>query len=154
MFVYSSTCFGRSPVHRQGAQWLQWQPLVLPSYRGDSSAVYVVGPVGPTTNTALLSPRYEGRPARPRTHHCYHHDTKIKPEAATAVIELPIMGWKTPETCWAVNERQDNKLKNFASGCWFIWIRFSCFRQLTAPRSVARRISWNSLPLSQMFVSI
>ena len=26
-----------------GAQWLQWQPLVLPSYRGDSRAVLVVG---------------------------------------------------------------------------------------------------------------
>jgi len=26
-----------------GAQWLQWQPLVLPSYRGDSRAVFVVG---------------------------------------------------------------------------------------------------------------
>jgi hypothetical protein len=25
------------------AQWLQWQPLVLPSYRGDSRAVFVVG---------------------------------------------------------------------------------------------------------------
>ena len=29
-----------------GAQWLQWQPLVLPSYRGDSRAVFVVGPDG------------------------------------------------------------------------------------------------------------
>jgi hypothetical protein len=29
-----------------GAQWLQWQPLVLPSYRGDSRAVFVVGPAG------------------------------------------------------------------------------------------------------------
>jgi len=26
-----------------GAQWLQWQPLVLPSYRGDNRAVFVVG---------------------------------------------------------------------------------------------------------------
>jgi len=25
---------------------LQWQPLVLPSYRGDSHAVFVVGPAG------------------------------------------------------------------------------------------------------------
>jgi hypothetical protein len=32
-----------------GAQWLQWQHLVLPSYRGDSRAVFVVGPAGPTT---------------------------------------------------------------------------------------------------------
>jgi hypothetical protein len=29
-----------------GAQCLQWQPLVLPSYRGDSRAVFVVGPAG------------------------------------------------------------------------------------------------------------
>ena len=28
-----------------GAQWLQWQPLVLPSHRGDSRTVFMVGPV-------------------------------------------------------------------------------------------------------------
>jgi hypothetical protein len=38
-------------------------------------------------------------PARPRTQHDYHHDTKVKPEAATAVIELLMLGGKTPETC-------------------------------------------------------
>ena len=75
-----------------GAQWLQWQPLVLPSYRGDSRAVFVVGPAG-------------------RQQDC-HHDTKVKPEAPTAVTELLMMGGKTPETCRAVNKRQDNKLKN------------------------------------------
>jgi hypothetical protein len=64
-----------------GAQWLQWQPLVLHSYRDDSHAVFVVGP------------------AQPRTQHDCHHDTKVEPEAATAVIELLIMGGKTPETC-------------------------------------------------------
>ena len=42
-----------------GAQWLQWQPLVSPSCH--SRAVSVVGPVDPTTNTAPLSPRYEGK---------------------------------------------------------------------------------------------
>jgi len=51
-------------------------------------------------------------PARPRTQHGYHHDTKVKPEAATAVIELLTTGGRTPETWWAVNKRQDNKLKN------------------------------------------
>jgi fumarate reductase subunit D len=35
---------------------------------------------------------------RPRTQHGYH-DAKVKPEAATAVIELLMMGVKTPETC-------------------------------------------------------
>jgi hypothetical protein len=55
-----------------GAQRWQWQPLVLPSFRGDSRAVFVVGPAG-----------------RPD----HEHST------ATAVIELLMMGGKTPETC-------------------------------------------------------
>ena len=50
-----------------GAQWLQWQPLVLPSYRGDS--LWWGRPAGrpsdPTTNTA----RYEGKT---RGCHCSH----------------------------------------------------------------------------------
>jgi hypothetical protein len=53
--------------------------------RGDSRAVFVVGPAG--------------RPARPRTKHYYHYDTKVKPEAVTAVIELLMIGGKMPETC-------------------------------------------------------
>ena len=48
----------------------------------------------------------------PRTQHDYHHDTKVKSKATTAVIELLMMGGKTPETCWAVNRRQNNKLEN------------------------------------------
>jgi hypothetical protein len=88
---------------------LQWQPLVSPSYRGDSRAVFVVGPAG--------------RPARPRTQHAYHHDTKVKPEAATAIVELLMMGGKAPETCWAVNKRQVINWKIVASGWWFIWIK-------------------------------
>jgi hypothetical protein len=39
-----------------------------------------------------------GRPD-PEKQHCYHHETKGKPAAAAAVIELLIMGGKTPETC-------------------------------------------------------
>jgi hypothetical protein len=31
--------------------------------------------------------------------HCYHHASTIKPEAATAVVELLMMGVRTPETC-------------------------------------------------------
>ena len=67
------------------AQQLQYQPLVLPLYCGDSRAEH-------------------------EQQHGYHHDTNVKPEAATAV-ELLIMGVKTPETGWAVNKRQDNKLE-------------------------------------------
>jgi hypothetical protein len=55
---------------------------------------------------------WSDRPARPRTQHGYHHDTKIRPEAATTVIELLMMDGRMPETCWAVNKRQDNKLEN------------------------------------------
>jgi len=40
-----------------------------------------------------------GRPARTRTQHGCHKDTKVKPEAATAVVELLMMGGETPETC-------------------------------------------------------
>jgi hypothetical protein len=53
-----------------------------------------------------LSPRYQ-----------------VKPEAATAVIELPMMGEKIPETCWAVNKRQNNKLENF---CIWLVIYLNC----------------------------
>jgi hypothetical protein len=31
--------------------------------------------------------------------HCCHHAPTIKPEAATAVVELLMMGVRTPETC-------------------------------------------------------
>ena len=37
--------------------------------------------------------------ARRRTQHGYNHDTNVKPEAATSVIELLMMGGRTPETC-------------------------------------------------------
>jgi len=62
---------------------------ILTSYRGDSRAV-VLG--------------HEQQ-------HDYHHNTKVKPEAATAVVELLMIGVWTPETCWAVNKSQDNKLE-------------------------------------------
>jgi hypothetical protein len=71
LYLNMFRAFSRSS---SGAQWLQWQPLVLPSYRGDSRVEFVVGP-------------------------------------AIAVIELQMMGGEKPETCWAVNKRQNNKLK-------------------------------------------
>jgi len=55
----------------------------LPSERGDSSAVG------------------RGRAGRPEhdQQHCYHHATTVKPEAPTTVVELQMMGVRTPETC-------------------------------------------------------
>jgi hypothetical protein len=61
-FVYSSTCFGRFPAHYQelndcsGSLWFYLRivvRIVLCSWSGR--------PAGPTTNTARLSPRYEGK---------------------------------------------------------------------------------------------
>jgi hypothetical protein len=37
-----------------------------------------------------------GRPDHEQQHDC-HHDTKVKPEAATAVIELLMMGGERPK---------------------------------------------------------
>ena len=47
----------------------------------------------------------------------------VKPEAATAVIELLMMGGEKPETCWAVNKCQDNKLENC---CIWLVIYLNC----------------------------
>jgi hypothetical protein len=80
-FIYSSTCFGRSPDHHQelndcsSSLWFYLRIVVI---------------------AVLCS--WSGQPARPRTQHGYHHDTKVKPEAATAIIELLMMGGRTPET--------------------------------------------------------
>jgi hypothetical protein len=54
-----------------------------------------------------------GRAGRPDHDHqpCYHHAPKVKPQAATAVVEFLMMGVRTPETYLAVNKRQDNKVE-------------------------------------------
>jgi len=41
-----------------------------------------------------------GRASRPNhdQQHCYHHAPTVKPEAATAVVELLMMGVRAPET--------------------------------------------------------
>jgi hypothetical protein len=62
--VYGSTCFGRFPTHRQelndcsDSLWFYLR-IVVTAGR----------PAGPTTNTARLSPRYEGKT---RGCHCSH----------------------------------------------------------------------------------
>jgi hypothetical protein len=35
--------------------------------------------------------------------YCYHHAPTVKPEIATAVVELLMMGVRTPKTRWAVH---------------------------------------------------
>ena len=79
-----------------GAQQLQQQPLFLPLERGGNSTVG------------------RGRADRPDHDqlYCYHHAPKVKPEAATAVVELLMMDVRTPETCGAVHKRQVTNLGN------------------------------------------
>ena len=79
-FIYSSTCTGRFPAHHQELDYCSgslWFYLCI--------AVTVV----------LCS--WLGRPVRPRTQHDCRHDTKVKPEAATAVIKVLMMGGKRPK---------------------------------------------------------
>jgi hypothetical protein len=52
-----------------------------------------------------------GRPDHDQQH-CYHHAPTVKPEAATAVVELLMMGVRTRDTCWAVHKRQVINLRN------------------------------------------
>jgi len=75
--IYSATCFGRPRAHHQelkncsSSLWFYRWSVVL------AVLLFVFGPAG----------------------HCYHHDTKVKPEAASAVVEFLMMGVRTPETC-------------------------------------------------------
>jgi hypothetical protein len=84
--------------------------ILPPIIRSSMTAVAVSGFTFVSWWVALCS--WSGQSAQPRTRHDCHHDMKVRPEAATAVTELLMMGGKTPETCWAVNKRRHNKLKN------------------------------------------
>jgi hypothetical protein len=55
-----------------------------------------------------------GRVGRPDhdQQHCYHHAPKVKPETALAVVELLVLGVRTPETCWVLNKRQVKYWRN------------------------------------------
>ena len=74
--------FGKCSVWSQ-LKMRGMDPSLLPS----AIALFVVGPAGPTTTNSTAT-------------------TTLKPEAATAVVELLMMGMRTPETCWAVHKLQ------------------------------------------------
>jgi hypothetical protein len=82
--MYSSTCFGRPYAHHQelnncsSSLWFYHWSVVV------AVLLFVVGPAGGAD--------YDQQ-------HCYHHAPTVKLEAATAVVELLMMGVRTPETC-------------------------------------------------------
>jgi hypothetical protein len=71
-------------------------------------------------DTGLSIMRYEyclhRQPDRPRPTTLLPPRSNGKPEAATAVDKLLMMGIRMPETCWAVLKRQAIKLRD-----WCIW---------------------------------
>ena len=79
-FIYSSTCFRHPHAHHQelnncsSSLWFYLRIVVI------AVLLFVVGP------------DHEQQ-------HSYHHAPTVKPKAVTAVIELPMMGVRTPETC-------------------------------------------------------
>jgi hypothetical protein len=82
--MYSSPCFRRPHAHHQelnncrSSLWFyRWSVVV-------AVLLVVVGRAG--------------RPYHDQQH-CYHQAPTVKPEAATAVVELLMTGVRTPETC-------------------------------------------------------
>jgi hypothetical protein len=57
------------------------------------------GVLPPIIRSSMIAVADSGRPAWPRTQYDCNHNTKVKPVAATTIIELLMMGGKTPETC-------------------------------------------------------
>jgi hypothetical protein len=83
--MYSSTCFGGPHAHHQE---LNNYSSSLWFYRWSVVVVVMLVVVGSVDN----------RPDHDQQH-CYHHAPTVKPEAATAVVELLMMGVRSPETC-------------------------------------------------------
>jgi hypothetical protein len=83
-FMYSSTCFGLPHTHRQklnncnSSLWFYRWGVVI------TVLLIVVGPA--------VSPDHNQQ-------QCYFDAPTVKLEAATAVVELLMMGVRTPETC-------------------------------------------------------
>ena len=90
--------------------------ILIPIIRSLSTAVTASGfTVGAWWYQCCWS--WSGRPARPRPTTLLPPRSNGKPEAATAVDKLLMMGMRMPETCWTVFKRQAIKLRD-----WCIWL--------------------------------
>jgi hypothetical protein len=82
--MYSSTCFGCPHAHHQklnncsSSLWFYRRSLVI--------------------GVLLVMIGLAGRPDHDQQH-CYHQGPTVKPEAATEVVELLMMGVRMLETC-------------------------------------------------------
>jgi hypothetical protein len=60
--------------------------------------------------------------------------TAVAASSFPSVIEFLMMGGRTPETCWAVNTRHDNKLKNCCS--WLVnYLNYNMYKYFTLWKS-------------------
>ena len=87
--------------------------VLTPIIRSSTTAVAASGFTVAGGDNSVVGRGRAGRPDHDQQH-CYHHAAKVKPEAATAVVELLMMGVRFPETSWAVRKRQ---VKNLGNGC-------------------------------------
>ena len=70
----------------------------MPIIRSSTIAVAASGfPLERGGSSAVGRGQPAGRPGHDQQH-CYHHTPTVKPEAATAVVELMMIGVRTPET--------------------------------------------------------
>jgi len=72
--------------------------IYMPIIRSSTTAVAASGLRSELGGSSAVG---RGRADRSNHHqqHCYHHAPTVKPEAATAVVELLMMGMRMPETC-------------------------------------------------------
>jgi hypothetical protein len=72
--------------------------FLMPVIRSLSTAVAASGLPLERGGSNVVGGGWAGRPDHDQQH-CYHNATTVKPEAATAVVELLMTGIRKPKTC-------------------------------------------------------
>jgi len=86
--------------------------ILMPIVRSSTTAVAASGlPLERGDSSVVVRGRAD-RPGRPRPTALLPPRSNGKPEAATAVVQLLMMGMRMPETCGAVFKRQVINLRN------------------------------------------
>jgi hypothetical protein len=74
-----------------------FRPFSCPSSGATTPAVAASGLLSELGGSSAVGRGRAGRPDHDQQH-CHHHAPKVKPEAATAGVELLMLGVRTPET--------------------------------------------------------
>jgi hypothetical protein len=61
--------------------------------------IYIAQHVSGSSRPSSGAQQLQYQPLVLPSEHCYHHAQKVKAEAATSVVELLMIGVRTPETC-------------------------------------------------------